>query len=183
MSKYSENLIQTIIEKSVSDIWFDAVLEWEIVDCEEDDYNDSSCVCGKENIKYLFEIQNIHNNNVVFPIGSTCIQKFGREDLNELTSINEKMFQLLHAIEKGRFITLTSEFFSRKLLEYFYESHVFKPNDYNDYNPEKDYLFMLKMFNMRNDPTEKQKRKIRGIIVATIKPYLVEVLEGKIKRR
>ncbi|WP_423363092.1 hypothetical protein [Mycoplasma sp. P36-A1] len=183
MSSYSENLLKTVIDNSEANNWDSAVLEWDILDCEEDDFNKSSCVCGKENIKYLYSIINTLNNNVIFPIGSTCITKFEREDLNEKTSINEKMFQLLHSIEDGKFISLTSEFFSRKLLTHFYEEGVFQANQYNDFNPEKDYNFMMKMFNKRSEPTVKQARKVRGIIVAAIKPYLEELLEGKIKRQ
>jgi len=182
MSSYN-NLIKTIIDSSNANNWDSAVLEWDIIDCIEDDSNDSSCVCGKENIKYLYRIENINNGNEVFPIGSTCIKKFGREDLNEKTSISEKMFQLLHAIEDNRFISLTSEFFSKKLLRHFYEEDVFESNHYNRFNPENDYNFMLDMFNKRSEPTEKQASKIRGIIVVSIKPYLENILNRKIKRR
>ncbi len=39
---------------------------------------------------------------------------------------------------------------------------------------------MLDMFNKRNRPTDRQEAKIRGIIVDSIKPYLIEKLEGKL---
>lgn len=183
MSRYTENLLKVVIEKSVANDWENAVLEWDIEDCEEDDYNESTCVCGKENIKYLYEIKNVKNENVIFPIGSTCIKKFGRDDLNEKTTINEKMFRLLHAIEDKKFINLDSEFFSRKLLEYFYEEGVFKPNKHNEYNPEKDYEFMLQMFNMRSKPPKSKQGKIDAIILNDIKPYLKNILDDKIKRK
>ena len=33
---YYQNLIKSVIEASESDIWEEAVQEWEIFDCEED---------------------------------------------------------------------------------------------------------------------------------------------------
>lgn len=117
VSSYRENLIQTVLDNSVGETWNKAVYEWEIVDCIEDDFNESTCICGKENIKYLFRIRNTKNNNELFPIGSSCIKKFNRDDLNELTSVKEKLFQLLHAIQDFKFISLNSDYFSRKLFE------------------------------------------------------------------
>jgi len=178
---YRKNLIQAVLDNSVARYWNEAVYEWEITDCVEDDYNESSCICGKENIKYLFTITNIKNGNELYPIGSTCIKKFNRDDLNEVTSVNEKLFQLLHAIQKREFISLNAEYFSRKLLKYLYDESVFKPSKFNKYDGENDYLFMRDMFNKRKEPTKGQQTKIRAIIINSIKPYLVEQLKDKIK--
>ena len=49
-----DTLIKTVLNNSESSTWREAVEEWEIIDCREDIYADSQCVCGKENIKYLF---------------------------------------------------------------------------------------------------------------------------------
>lgn len=177
---YREKLIQKVLDNSVAMYWNEAVYEWEITDCVEDDYNESSCICGKENIKYLFTIKNQKNGNELFPIGSTCIKKFEREDLDEVTSVSEKLFQLLHAIQKHEFISLNSEYFSRKLLKYLYDERVFKPSKFNGNNGENDYLFMINMFNKRKEPTKNQQAKIKAIIISAIKPYLVEQLKDKI---
>lgn len=177
---YRETLIKDVLENSVESTWNKAVFEWEIIDCIEDDFNESSCICGKENIKYLFRIRNVKNGNELFPIGSSCIKKFERDDMNELTSVKEKLFQLLHAIQSSEFISLNSEYFSRKLLKHLFEEGAFQPSEYNNNDGENDYEFMLKMFNKRSEPTDNQKRKIRAIIVASIKPYLVQQLKNKI---
>lgn len=179
---YRINLIQRVLDESESDIWNEAVQEWVIDDCEEDESLQSSCICGKEELRYLFTIRNIKNGNILFPIGSSCIRKFDRDDLNEEASIQEKLFKLFHAIEDGNFITLSSEFFSRKLLRYLYEKGVFQVNEYNNYDPEKDYEFMLKMFNKRDKDsiTPKQQRKINAIIMNSVRPYLVKQLLNKI---
>lgn len=52
-NSYYKNLMMTVIRSSESDNWKDAVVEWDIDDCEEDLSCSSECVCGKENIKYL----------------------------------------------------------------------------------------------------------------------------------
>lgn len=146
-SMYSEKLLGTVINNSVSNSWHSAVLEWEISDVSEDEENEASCVCGKENIRYLFTIKNIENGNILFPIGSSCIKKFNRDDLNEVTSINERLFKLFHAVKENEFISLSGDFFSKKLLKHLFEEGAFEPNRYNQQNGESDYLFMLKMFN------------------------------------
>ena len=59
------------------------MLEWDITDWDEDYYLETSCLCGKENLRYLFTITNRENGNRLEPIGSQCIKKFERKDLNE----------------------------------------------------------------------------------------------------
>lgn len=69
-SSYYRNLMMTVIRCSESDNWQDAVEEWDINDCEEDLSCSSECVCGKENIKYLYTIRNRYSGRTLFPIGS-----------------------------------------------------------------------------------------------------------------
>ena len=180
MSSYSQNLLRRVIELSESEYWKDAVTEWEIIDCYEDETLSESCICGKERLKYLFTIQNTLNQNTLYPIGSSCINKFNRTDLNEQADIQEKLFKLLHAVRGRTFITLTSQYFSRKLLKYFLDNNVFEANEYNQFTPEFDYQFLLKMFNSRTEPTQSEQRKINAIIKFSILPYLEELLQDKI---
>lgn len=168
-----EILKERVLELSDSDIWKIAVTEWEITDCEEDETCSSQCVCSQTNLKYLFTIHNLQNNNNLKYIGSTCIKRFGREDLSNETDVIEKLFALRHAIEQNKYIELNSNFFSRKLLEYLYNKGAFIETKYNNFNGENDYLFILDMFNKRKW-TENQIKKIRAIILNSIKPYLLE---------
>lgn len=178
---YYENLIKVVIESSETNTWEEAVLEWEIYDCTEDKSATSQCVCKHEGLRYLYKIRNTRNGKTLFPIGSTCIKKFERNDLNEEVSIMEQLFALLHAVERYERIELTSEYFSKKLLQYLYEKEVFKGNVYNDFDGYNDYDFLLKMFNKRDkdDITEKQQRKVTAIIMNSILPYLKEKLQIK----
>lgn len=177
-----EVLKERVLELSESSIWEIAVTEWEISNCEEDENCSSQCVCGQTNLKYLFTIHNFKNNNELYYIGSTCIKRFGREDLSSETDVIEKLFVLRHAIEKNKYIELNSTFFSRKLLEYLFNKGAFLPTKYNDYNGEKDYLFMLDMFN-KHTWSENQQRKITAVILNSIKPYLVKNMKEHRKEK
>lgn len=182
MARYA--LINTVLEHSnCSDDWEIAVMEWRIVDVEEDEDCESVCICGKEDIRYLYTIENIENGNTLFPIGSQCIKKFERDDFDDFVNITESMFKLLRAIRRNEYVSLTPEYFSRRLLIELYERGVFQPNEYNGYDGYNDYEFLLKMFNKRDKDhiTIGQEKKIRGLIGYSIRPYLETILGGKTK--
>lgn len=181
-NSYYKNLMMTVVRSSESDNWQDAVIEWDIYDCEEDLSCSSECVCGKENIKYLYTIRNRYNGKMLFPIGSSCINKFERRDLREVTTLIESQFKLLHAVESGRYLTLSTELFSRKLLRWLYEEGAFD-TEYNHYDGEGDYEFMLKMFNKRDKDSisYNQDKKIKAILLNSVKPFLSERLAEKIR--
>lgn len=179
MSEYYDNLIKRVIDLSESNSWSGAVNEWEIIDMEDDITQTESCVCGHENLRYLFTIRNALNGNILYPIGSTCIEKFQRNDLNEEIAVRRKLFKLYNGIRNRERIELNSEWFSRKTLDFLYDQEAFQPNKYNDYDGSNDYQFLLKMFNQRRLPTPSQKRKINAIIAFSIKPYLEKTIKIK----
>ena len=181
-SAYVKNLIMTVINHSESSCWEDAVTEWEIYDCEEDDSCSSECICGKENIKYLYTIRNELNDEKLYPIGSSCIRKFNRSDMNKKTALWEGEFKLLHAVEKNEYLSLSPELFSRKLLKQLYEEGAFNC-EYNNFEGRKDYEFMVKMFNKKNKDSIslKQNKKIKAILLNSIKPFLQKKLLEKLK--
>ncbi len=180
MKSYRENLVMRVIEASEGNSWESAVEEWDIVDCEEDEDHECSCICGKEDLRFLFTIRNRYNQNVLFPIGSRCIRKFERQDMDEITSIHESLFKLLHALRNRERIELTSEFFSRKLLRYMYDNDAFQATPYNHGDSYNDYQFMLDMFNRRIPLSPRQQSKVNAIILNSIKPYLESILADKI---
>lgn len=179
-SNYFRNLQDTVIRHSEAGEWHSAVNEWIINDVEEDETLTESCVCGKENLHYLFTIRNIFNGNVLYPIGSSCIRRFERDDLDEEVDLKVQLFELLHAIEQNEFIVLSSDFFSRKLLKYLYDLEAFTGSEYNNYEPFRDYQFMLDMFNKRVR-TQRQEKKATAIIMSSIRPFLREMLRNKIR--
>lgn len=182
-SAYTERLIRRVLELSSSDVWDVAVTEWEIMDCEEDSSRSESCVCGKERLYYLFSIENVKTGEILFPIGSSCIKKFGREDLDDEAIVREKLFKLYHAVEENQFVSLSAELFSRKVLRKLYQDGAFD-SAYNGYDGEGDYEFFLKMFNKRDKTsiTPRQQKKINAVIINSIKPYLRRELAKKADR-
>lgn len=179
-SIYYRNLIETVLQFSNATDWKTAVLEWCIDDVEEDDSLSESCICGKENLRYLFTIKNTVNGHILYPIGSSCIKKFERLDMDEEVAVKEQLFKLLHVIEKNSFLTLSSDFFSRKLLSYLYDLGAFKATPYNNFDPYNDYKFMLDMFNKRNRRSDNQDKKATAIILNSLKPFLQNMLRDKI---
>lgn len=181
-SKYQENLIKTVMNKSWGNTWEEAVQEWDIIDCAEDNSLSRSCICGKEQIKYLYRLHNRKTNQWLFPIGSSCIKKFQRKDLQEKTATTEAMFKLLHAVGNNQYLQLSSDLFSRKLLKELYDQGAFKATSYNHYNPKNDYDFLLKMFNKRakNSISTLQQKKITAILLNSIKPFLEQKLRSQI---
>ena len=89
-----EILKKVILENSIGDNWGTAVMEWEIRSLREDPSSSSICVCNKKGLRYCFTIQNVKNGRQLHPIGSTCIKKFGRKDLDISVDTWEKMYHL-----------------------------------------------------------------------------------------
>jgi len=183
-SLYYKNLIKKVINASEGTTWGDVVLEWDIIDWEEDETLESSCVCGKENLRYLFTIKNNINRHMLYPIGSSCIKKFERNDLYETATIKEQLFRLLHAIDDGNYISLSPDYFSRKLLNHLYKISAFKVIN-TKYKPYDSYKLLLDMYNKRNKNTitSAQNKKINAIILNAVKPFLRDMLQRKIKQR
>ena len=79
-------------------------------------------------------------------------------------------------------MSLASELFSRKLLRWLYEEGAFD-TEYNDYDGEDDYEFMLKMFNKRDKDSIslKQDKKIKALLLNAIKPFLQDRLAEKVR--
>ena len=167
-------LFNEVISKSESDVWEKAVQEWEIVSEREDEDRSESCVCGHERLRHLFAIRNFHNGNVIYPIGSTCIKKFERDDLNEDLQCRHQAIRLMHEAErlgKGNYVEIDSGFFSRKLIYYLFKNGAFqrggRPIGYAD----ADYGFLYDMFNKRT-LDEEQRNKSRELIRDYVYPWL-----------
>ena len=181
MKRY--DLIETILSNSCSRSWENAVYEWEVIGLMEDDTLVKDCICGKENLKYLYTIQNKLNGKILFPIGASCIRKFGRADLNESISIQEKLFDLVNGYQKKEVIKLNSKYFSKGLLMFLYKEGAFKPNQYNKNDSSRSYEFMIDMFNMRNSPSKAQQNKIDAILNNDIKDYLKNRINSNSKKK
>jgi hypothetical protein len=174
MTAQFEQLVKTVVVNSESNKWIDAKNEWNVVNISEDESAESQCICGKENLRYLYTIKNTLNGNTLFPIGSECIKQFNQEALNNDVTTYRKLLKLQQAVENNEFISLDSTYFSRNLLSYLYQNGAFKPNKYNNNDPEEDYEFLLSIFNKRKPLDVKYQNKIKALIINAIIPFAKE---------
>ncbi|MCC4509355.1 hypothetical protein LMC05_10155 [Limosilactobacillus reuteri] len=166
-----EQLTRTVVASSESDDWMSAKDEWTVIGMEEDSTQSEACICGQEDLVYLFTIQNQLNGTKLFPIGSRCINQFKNADLNVQVTTYQALWRLIKAVNAKEYITLDNKFFTRKLLKYLYDNDAFKPNEHNNWDPEQDYKFLLKMFNMRTEPSKKRQAKVKALIMNAVIPF------------
>lgn len=181
MTAQFEQLVKKVVASSENSNWNNARTEWSVVDVSEDETAESQCICGKENLRYLYTIKNNLNGKTLFPIGSQCINQFKQENLNNDVTTYRRLLELQQAVEKNKFITLNSTYFSRKLLLYIYKNGAFKPNKYNHNNPKEDYEFLLKMFNKKKHPDKIYQKKITALIMNAIIPFAQERIKDNEK--
>lgn len=169
-----ERLKAAVLAASESRTWQGAVLEWSMAGLQEDPTESGICVCGQQGLVKLFTITNAKNGGVLFPIGSSCIGFFEREDLNEEISILEGLAKLRNALNAREHITLDADYFSRKLLNHFHDAGAFTPDFYNDNDGENDLEFLLTMFNMHNKDniTRPQRNKISVLLNKKVLPFV-----------
>lgn len=63
-----------LVAQSENDNFIEAAKEWLVTGVTEEKNIDHYCPCGQK-LKYLFTITNKINDNVIFPIGSSCVLK------------------------------------------------------------------------------------------------------------
>jgi hypothetical protein len=169
-----ETLKRVVESESVADDFFNAVLEWNVVELEEHPTADGECVCGQQNLVKMFTIRNHRNGAELFPIGSHCVNHFGREDLNLQVAVFSDLLSLRKYILAGQSIALTSEYFSRAVLKWLFDEGAFPADQWNGYDGERDYLFLIDMFNKRNKDalSRKQEGKIYQMLKFKVIPFV-----------
>lgn len=86
-------LMKTVVEFSKSTLMCVARAEWYITARYKEEKG-VTCLCGHEHCKYVYVIKNYYNNNLLAPIGSSCMQYF------EWNEIEKK---ILESFEKWHF--------------------------------------------------------------------------------
>jgi len=169
-------LRRAVIDASMADKWKTAVLEWDVASVEEHPTGGGECVCGQTNLLWMYTITNETAGTALFPIGSTCVNHFERTDLNQQIAVFRKLVQLRGAAQLGKHITLTTEYFSRAVLDYLYDAGVFTDDVYNHGDGWNDWDFMRKMFGVRDKTTinRKQRWKIRMLLDNKIVPFVLD---------
>jgi hypothetical protein len=164
-----------VLASSVSRDWESAVLEWTVIDINEDPSGQGVCVCSHPELLHLFTIENEHNGSQLHPIGSSCVKKFRRKDLDRQVGLLSQLFTLRNAIESQQAITLTNEYFSRALLKHLDAEGAFTPDHYNKGYGGQDYDFLVKMFNKRDKDaiTPPQEWKINALLRNKVYPFIL----------
>ncbi|MBO6055961.1 MAG: hypothetical protein J6P84_03195 [Alphaproteobacteria bacterium] len=173
--RYKNNFLHPIICSSVSDEWESAAHEWEVIYYGEDEGN--TCICGKEDIKYISGIYNRINGNELYPIGSRCINKFKSEKMNKDIHAYEKAFnkisngisKLRETIGKGESIKFTARLFSEELIRYLNKEGALDDNERQ---------FLLDMTGKRYKRSG-EREQINEIIESRIVPYIQNSPQNK----
>lgn len=167
---YFKALQEAVVASSVSKNWGTAVLEWTVVDLEEDPAGQGVCVCGHPNLVEMFTIENVYNGNRLYPIGNVCVRKFGRQDLTSEANLFSQIHDLRSAINAGQ--DAFPQYFSRALLKHLDSEGVFTPDQWDF---DGGYEFLLKMFNKRNQDaiTFSQRRKINALLGNKVFPFIL----------
>lgn len=166
--KYNKNFLHPIICSSESNEWKSAAQEWKVIYYGE--VEGTTCICGKEEIKYVSGILNCLNGNELYPIGSCCIKKFKSEEMNEDIRAYKKVFnkisngksKLKQTVNKGASIKFTARLFSEELINYLNKKEILS---------NSDRQFLLDMRGRRSRNSEQQER-INKIIEDFIVPYI-----------
>lgn len=131
-----EDLKNILIDNSLSKDFVEAIEEWRMVSMETDINGNFNCLCGQQNIKYLYKIRNVKNKNILYPIGSSCIHYFNNSRLNNELKIiqnGEEIFN--HGKYSGKKINEIVENYPDYIVFLINErkqnNKVRKNNDYN----------------------------------------------------
>ncbi|MFJ6419198.1 hypothetical protein [Paeniglutamicibacter sp. NPDC091659] len=167
---YFKALQEAVVASSVSKNWGTAVLEWTVVDLEEDPAGQGMCVCHHPNLVEMFTIENVYNGNQLYPIGNVCVRKFGRQDLTSEANLFSQIHNLRSAINAGE--DTFPKHFSRALLKYLNDEGVFTPDQWDH---DGGYEFLVKMFNKRNKDEINSRRwwKIHKLLEKKIFPFIL----------
>jgi hypothetical protein len=168
-----ETLKKVIEDNSVAAHFHDAVHEWAVVAVEEHPDNEGECLCGQQNLLYMYTINNSENQKTLSYIGSQCVHHFKRQDLDAQVSVFSKLLALRRAIDARENITLTSDYFSRALLDWLFTEGAFN-SERNGYNGEQDYAFFVEMFNKhkKEEISDARNRKIWAMLHYQVKPFI-----------
>lgn len=166
-----KQLKKIVIDNSTTNDWASARNEWEVIPgVREDQDVNTTCICSHPNLRYIYAIRNTKNGNILTPIGDICIHQFDSNTMTNDASNYLALYKLCQAADANENITLSTKYFSRKLLLYLYDNNAFQPSKFNSYNPWNDYNFMLHMFNKRSPLSPAQKKKVSVLIKYNIIP-------------
>jgi hypothetical protein len=85
LKKKFTQLVREVLPLSTSDDWNIARKEWEIIWKEVWSVDDGiTCVCGYVGLVYVYKLRNVLNGNILYPIGSVCIEHFKNDTMDQV---------------------------------------------------------------------------------------------------
>ncbi|KXT83322.1 hypothetical protein ACVRXQ_06250 [Streptococcus panodentis] len=168
-------LKETIIRLSSSDNWEQARMEWTKAKLIKiDSSHRQSCLCGHKNIKKLFSIVRNDGSEIeLYPIGSSCIEKFENEELTKSLKKAEKIYKL----KEGDSFQDLRDMMDIELLDQFYEEGYFKEDKENEFNTWNDYI-LFKMALSRSGKERQLAYNKMDRILYVVNDYLRPELNG-----
>ena len=88
-SKYQENLIKTVMDKSWGNTWEEAVQEWDIIDCAEDNSLSRSCIVERNRLS-------IYTDYIIEKQTNGCF----RLEVHVLKNFNAKIYRKKQQLQK-----------------------------------------------------------------------------------
>lgn len=171
-----ETLKKKIEANSVAGRFYQAVNEWTVTAVEEEPTGDGECICGQQELRYMYTIENPQSGRTLRYIGSTCVQHFESKDLDLQVSVFRELFELQKKFRANKAVEMNADYFSRESLKWLHQEKAFPATQYNGQDGANDYQFLLDMFNKhhKEDITSKQRGKINGLISYQIRPMVLD---------
>ncbi len=147
--------------------------EWEFIGCYA---SPAQCICGKEGLATVFIIKNKLNKTVLSPIGSICIDKFGKAVAEPSVIENLKNGLISYLTRSSVFfkrnIAVTTEFFTKDNIKTFLDFGLITEDELN---------ICLKALNKRYatvDEFQKGASIIINKVIQPLKQSLIREIEG-----
>lgn len=111
--------------------WFYAKDEYDVIGYCEDEDCSGVCTCGKRGLRYLYTIQNRYNKNVIYPLGSKCIEQFESDRMRRQQKI---MHRGINIVRCGKYKGLTFDELMEQNYGYaYYIQHQVSRQWHHDY--------------------------------------------------
>lgn len=156
-------LQQAVVDASDAGTWSKARAEWDIVGSSIAPKRDGVCICGQRGLRNQFTISNRVTEEVLEPVGSSCINLFGRADLDDEATILTALSALKVEIDSGATIDTKDSFLSEQVFR-----HMHSERELSGW--ERD--FMTKMYRRRTPMTPAQDVKWKAILSGKVIPYV-----------
>lgn len=144
-----------VVANSEADNWEEARFEWQITMSRSCRDNPADCICDKQGIVDQFEIKNVNNVAVLFPIGNECIKHFGRAEFKDRSTLHSDVRECLAKMNENN-DRLEIEHLTRRMISASQTAGILN---------EQEEGFMIQMKNKRGERSAKQGRWMTALLM------------------